>query len=159
MFFSIITVQGRIYRDLRLPGVSAAERTALYVAAVEVLARLHSLDLTSLNLQSYGRGPGYCKRQVRWHESNRTFLLVFVVAPFRSVSLSLKVVTWTKQYTAAAHKDIPAMNELSDWLMKNLPANDEEVTLVHGDIRVDNLIFHPTEVQFFLTLLVSPRCL
>lgn len=40
------------------------------------------------------------------------------------------------------------MNELSDWLLRNLPADDDEVTLVHGDFRLDNLIFHPTEVQF-----------
>ncbi|XP_076014257.1 acyl-CoA dehydrogenase family member 11 [Genypterus blacodes] len=124
-FYVMEHVEGRIYQDLRLPGVSPAERTALYVAAMEVLARLHSLDLTSLNLQSYGRGSGYCKRQVS---------------------------TWTKQYTAAAHKDIPAMNELSDWLMKNLPSNDKEVTLVHGDFRVDNLIFHPTEARVIAVL-------
>lgn len=54
--------------------------------------------------------------------------------------------TWTKQYNAAATGDIPAMNELSDWLMRHLPAEDNEVTLVHGDFRLDNLIFHPTEV-------------
>lgn len=66
----------------------------------------------------------------------------------KNVFLSVKVSTWTKQYTAAAQRDIPAMNELSDWLMKNLPASDNEVTLVHGDYRLDNLIFHPTEVHF-----------
>uniref|UniRef100_A0A8C9ZTH5 Acyl-CoA dehydrogenase family member 11 n=1 Tax=Sander lucioperca TaxID=283035 RepID=A0A8C9ZTH5_SANLU len=118
--------QGRIFRDIRLPGVSPAERTALYVAAVEALAKVHSLDLASLNLEGYGKGSGYCKRQVS---------------------------TWTKQYTATAHRDIPAMNKLSDWLMKNLPANDNEVTLVHGDFRLDNLIFHPTEVQLCKQLL------
>lgn len=66
---------------------------------------------------------------------------------FKSGFPSLKVSTWTKQYNAAAQRDIPAMNELSDWLMNNLPASDDEVTLVHGDFRLDNLIFHPTEVQ------------
>uniref|UniRef100_A0A668UFD4 Acyl-CoA dehydrogenase family member 11 n=1 Tax=Oreochromis aureus TaxID=47969 RepID=A0A668UFD4_OREAU len=124
-FYLMQHVKGRIFRDLRLPGVSPAERTALYVAAVEVLAKLHSLDLPSLNLEAYGRGPGYCRRQVS---------------------------TWTKQYTAAAHRDIPAMNELSDWLMKNLPASDSEVTLVHGDYRLDNLIFHPTEARVIAVL-------
>ncbi|XP_074477749.1 acyl-CoA dehydrogenase family member 11 [Sebastes fasciatus] len=124
-FYLMEHVKGRIFRDLRLPGVSAAERSALYVAAVEVLAKLHSLDLASLNLNGYGKGSGYCKRQVS---------------------------TWTKQYTAAAHRDIPAMNELSDWLMKNLPANDNEVTLVHGDFRLDNLIFHPTEARVIAVL-------
>ncbi|KAL3040384.1 hypothetical protein OYC64_011418 [Pagothenia borchgrevinki] len=124
-FYLMEHVKGRIFRDLRLPGVSAAERTALYVAAVEALAKLHSLDLASLNLEGFGKGAGYCKRQVS---------------------------TWTKQYTAAAHRDIPAMNELSDWLMKNLPANDNEVTLVHGDFRLDNLIFHPTEARVMAVL-------
>nr|XP_046228071.1 acyl-CoA dehydrogenase family member 11 [Scatophagus argus] len=124
-FYLMEHVRGRIFRDLRLPGVSAAERTALYVAAVEVLAKLHSLDLASLNLEGYGKGSGYCRRQVS---------------------------TWTKQYKAAAHRDIPAMNELSDWLMKNLPASDNEVTLVHGDFRLDNLIFHPTEARVIALL-------
>ncbi|KAK9527676.1 hypothetical protein VZT92_014216 [Zoarces viviparus] len=124
-FYLMEHVRGRIFRDLRLPGVSAAERAALYVAAVEALAKLHSLDLASLNLEGYGKGSGYCKRQVS---------------------------TWTKQYTAAAHRDIPAMNELSDWLMKNLPATDNEVTLVHGDFRLDNLIFHPREARVMAVL-------
>lgn len=124
-FYLMQHVKGRIFRDLRLPGVSPAERSALYVAAVEVLAKLHSLDLASLNLEGYGKGPGYCKRQVT---------------------------TWTKQYNAAAHRDIPVMNELSDWLMKNLPANDNEVTLVHGDFRLDNLIFHPAEARVIAVL-------
>uniref|UniRef100_A0A8C7VNB8 Acyl-CoA dehydrogenase family member 11 n=1 Tax=Oncorhynchus mykiss TaxID=8022 RepID=A0A8C7VNB8_ONCMY len=64
-FYLMEHVQGRIFQDLRLPGVSAAERAALYVSAVEVLARLHSLDLTTMDLEGYGRGPGYCKRQAR----------------------------------------------------------------------------------------------
>uniref|UniRef100_A0A8C4EP63 Acyl-CoA dehydrogenase family member 11 n=1 Tax=Dicentrarchus labrax TaxID=13489 RepID=A0A8C4EP63_DICLA len=124
-FYLMEHVKGRIFSDQRLPGVSPAERTALYVAAVEVLAKLHSLDLASLSLEGYGKGSGYCKRQVS---------------------------TWTKQYNAAAHRDIPAMNELSDWLMKNLPASDNEVTLVHGDFRFDNLIFHPTEARVIAVL-------
>ncbi|XP_059182716.1 acyl-CoA dehydrogenase family member 11 [Centropristis striata] len=124
-FYLMEHVRGRIFRDLRLPGVSAAERSALYVAATEALAKLHSLDLASLNLEGFGKGSGYCKRQVS---------------------------TWTKQYIAAAHRDIPAMTELSDWLMKNLPATDNEVTLVHGDFRVDNLIFHPTEARVIAVL-------
>ncbi|XP_008306576.1 acyl-CoA dehydrogenase family member 11 [Cynoglossus semilaevis] len=124
-FYLMEHVKGRIFRDLRLPGLSPAERTALYVAAVELLAKLHSLHLTSLDLDRYGRGSGYCKRQVS---------------------------TWTRQYTAAAHRDIPAMNELSDWLLRNLPADDDEVTLVHGDFRLDNLIFHPTEARVMALL-------
>ncbi|XP_072547201.1 acyl-CoA dehydrogenase family member 11 [Salminus brasiliensis] len=124
-FYIMEHVQGRIFRDLKLPGLSAAERGALYVAAVETLARLHTVDVTKLNLQGYGKGTGYSKRQVS---------------------------TWTKQYRASAHRSIPAMNELSDWLSNNLPSNDNEVTLVHGDFRIDNLIFHPTEARVLAVL-------
>uniref|UniRef100_A0A671KFM7 Acyl-CoA dehydrogenase family member 11 n=1 Tax=Sinocyclocheilus anshuiensis TaxID=1608454 RepID=A0A671KFM7_9TELE len=124
-FYIMEHVQGRIFRDLRLPGVSAAERTALYVAAVETLAKLHSLDVSTLELLGYGKGTGYCKRQV---------------------------CTWTKQYKASAHKEIPAMDKLSDWLSRNLPTNDNEVSLVHGDFRIDNLIFHPTEARVLAVL-------
>lgn len=62
--FSFLTEQGRIFWDIHLPEVSVAERTALYVAAVETLAKLHSLDLASLNLEGYGKGSDYCRRQV-----------------------------------------------------------------------------------------------
>ncbi|XP_051738696.1 acyl-CoA dehydrogenase family member 11 isoform X2 [Ctenopharyngodon idella] len=124
-FYIMEHVQGRIFRDLRLPGVSTAERTALYVAAVETLAKLHSLDVNTLGLLGYGKGSGYCKRQVS---------------------------TWTKQYKASAHKEIPAMDKLCDWLSHNLPTNDNEVSLVHGDFRIDNLIFHPTEARVLAVL-------
>ncbi|KAK5615549.1 acyl-CoA dehydrogenase member 11 [Crenichthys baileyi] len=124
-FYLMEHVKGRIFRDFQLPGMSPAERTAVYAAAVELLAKLHSLDLPSLKLEGFGRGPGYCKRQVS---------------------------TWTKQYTASAHRDIPAMNKLSVWLMSNLPDKDDEVTLVHGDYRIDNLIFHPTEARVIALL-------
>lgn len=124
-FYIMEHIKGRIFRDPRLPEVTAAERTALYVAAVEVLAKLHSMSLTLLKLEGYGKGPGYCGRQVS---------------------------TWTKQYNAAAHTDIPDMKELSDWLMKNLPVDDNEVTLVHGDFRLENMIFHPTEARVIAVL-------
>uniref|UniRef100_A0A8B9HNW0 Acyl-CoA dehydrogenase family member 11 n=1 Tax=Astyanax mexicanus TaxID=7994 RepID=A0A8B9HNW0_ASTMX len=124
-FAHLYVIQGRIFRDLRLPGLSAAERVALYVAAVETLARLHSIDVTKLGLQGYGKGAGYSKRQVS---------------------------TWTKQYRASAHRSIPAMDELSEWLGKNIPSSDNEVTLVHGDFRIDNLIFHPTEARVVAVL-------
>ncbi|XP_074716039.1 acyl-CoA dehydrogenase family member 11 isoform X2 [Strix uralensis] len=117
-FYVMQHVQGRIFRDLSLPEVGPAERSALYIAMIETLALLHSFDLQSLGLQGYGRGPGYCRRQVS---------------------------TWKRQYDAAAHTDIPAMNKLSEWLANNLPPHDDEESLIHGDFRIDNIIFHPTE--------------
>ncbi|XP_066534162.1 acyl-CoA dehydrogenase family member 11 [Hoplias malabaricus] len=124
-FYIMEHVKGRIFRDPKFPGLSASERSALYVAAVETLARLHSVNISTLGLLGYGRGAGYSKRQVS---------------------------TWTKQYRASAHRRIPAMDELSDWLSNNLPLNDNEVALVHGDFRIDNLIFHPTEARVLAVL-------
>ncbi|XP_066485192.1 acyl-CoA dehydrogenase family member 11 isoform X2 [Tiliqua scincoides] len=118
-------VPGRIFRDLSLPGVSPAERSALYLALIQTLAQLHSFNVNSLGLQGYGRGPRYCKRQVS---------------------------TWKRQYQAAAHTDIPAMNELAEWLANNLPAGDNEEQLLHGDFRIDNVIFHPREARVMAVL-------
>ncbi|XP_074051920.1 acyl-CoA dehydrogenase family member 11 [Macrotis lagotis] len=124
-FYVMEHVQGRIFRDFSLPGVSPAERSALYVAMIETLARLHSLTIQKLGLEVYGKGEGYCKRQV---------------------------MTWTKQYQAAAHQTIPAMNQLSAWLMENLPDQDLEQSLIHGDFKIDNLIFHPKEARVIAVL-------
>nr|XP_010986122.1 acyl-CoA dehydrogenase family member 11 isoform X1 [Camelus dromedarius] len=124
-FYVMEHVQGRIFRDFTVPGVSPAERSAIYVAMVETLAQLHSLNIQSLQLEGYGRGAGYCKRQVS---------------------------TWTKQYQAAAHQDIPAMSQLSDWLMRNLPDNDNEENLIHGDFKLDNIVFHPKESRVIAVL-------
>nr|XP_021534382.1 acyl-CoA dehydrogenase family member 11 [Neomonachus schauinslandi] len=124
-FYLMDHVQGRIFRDFTIPGVSPAERSAMYVAMIETLAHLHSLNVQSLQLEGYGRGAGYCKRQVS---------------------------TWTEQYQAVAHQDIPAMKQLSDWLMKNLPDNDNEENLIHGDYKLDNIVFHPTESRVIAIL-------
>ncbi|XP_014306304.1 acyl-CoA dehydrogenase family member 11 isoform X2 [Myotis lucifugus] len=118
-FYVMEHVQGRIFRDITIPGVSPAERSAIYVAMIETLAQLHSLNIRSLQLEGYGVSAGYCRRQVS---------------------------TWMKQYQATAHRDIPAMIQLSDWLMKNLPVdNDNEENLIHGDFKLDNIVFHPKE--------------
>ncbi|XP_073406211.1 acyl-CoA dehydrogenase family member 11 [Dendrobates tinctorius] len=124
-FYVMEHVQGRIFRDVTLPEVSPAERSALYVALTETLAHLHSLNIHTLNLTGYGRGKGYSQRQVN---------------------------TWKKQYERAAHKDIPAMNQLADWLSKNVPSNDHDETLIHGDFRIDNVIFHQTEARVIAVL-------
>ncbi|XP_040818794.1 acyl-CoA dehydrogenase family member 11 [Ochotona curzoniae] len=124
-FYVMKHVQGRIFRDLGIPEVSPVERSALYVAMMETLAQLHSLDVHSLQLEGYGAGPGYCRRQVS---------------------------VWTKQYEATAHQDVPAMRQLLEWLKRNLPEDDNEQILIHGDFRMDNLIFHPTESRVIAVL-------
>ncbi|KFV65687.1 Acyl-CoA dehydrogenase family member 11 [Dryobates pubescens] len=124
-FYVMQHVQGRVFQDLSLPEVGTAERSALYIAMIETLALLHSFDVKSLGLQGYGRGPGYCRRQVS---------------------------TWRRQYEAAAQADIPAMNKLAEWLANNLPSDDNEEKLIHGDFRIDNIIFHPTEARVLAVL-------
>ncbi|XP_045394769.1 acyl-CoA dehydrogenase family member 11 isoform X3 [Lemur catta] len=124
-FYVMEHVKGRIFHDFSLPGVSPAERSAICVAMVETLAQLHSLNIRSLQLEEFGVGTGYCKRQVS---------------------------TWTKQYQAAAHRHIPAMEQLSEWLMKNLPDNDNEENLIHGDFKLDNIVFHPKETRVIAVL-------
>ncbi|NXS51174.1 ACD11 dehydrogenase, partial [Brachypteracias leptosomus] len=124
-FYVMQHVKGRIFRDVSLPGVGPAERSALYLAMMETLAQLHSFDLHSLGLQGYGRGAGYCRRQVS---------------------------TWKRQYDAAAQAEIPAMNQLAEWLADNLPPGDNEENLIHGDFRIDNIIFHPAEARVVAVL-------
>ncbi|KFV87972.1 Acyl-CoA dehydrogenase family member 11, partial [Struthio camelus australis] len=124
-FYVMQHVQGRIFRDPSLPEVGPAERSALYIAMIETLALLHSFDVRALGLQGYGGGPGYCRRQVS---------------------------TWKRQYDAAAHTDIPAMNQLAEWLANNLPPGDNEETLIHGDFKMDNIIFHPEEARVLAVL-------
>ncbi|XP_059508178.1 acyl-CoA dehydrogenase family member 11 [Stegostoma tigrinum] len=119
-FYVMECVQGRIFRDLSLPGVKPAERSALYLAMMATIARLHCIDWRALGLQGYGKDHSYSKRQV---------------------------LTWTAQYKAAASADVTAMKKLSEWLLNNLPDNELEAVIVHGDLRIDNFIFHPTEAR------------
>jgi aminoglycoside phosphotransferase (APT) family kinase protein len=116
-FFIMEYVQGRIFWDVQLPELSPEERTAVYEELARVLAAIHSVDLEATGLSDYGRPNAYVERQVK---------------------------RWTKQYVASQTADVAAMNTLMDWLASNIP-DDEATSLVHGDYRLDNLIFHPTE--------------
>jgi aminoglycoside phosphotransferase (APT) family kinase protein len=116
-FFIMEYVQGRIFWDVQLPELSPEERTAVYEELARVLAAIHSVDLEATGLSDYGRPNAYVERQVK---------------------------RWTKQYVASQTADVAAMNALMDWLASNIP-DDEATSLVHGDYRLDNLIFHPTE--------------
>lgn len=117
MFFVMEYVQGRIFWEARLEGCSADERAAIYEEVIRVLAAIHNVDVEAAGLSEYGRHGGYVERQVK---------------------------RWAKQYLASQTSDVSAMNALIDWLSKNIPA-DDATTLVHGDYRLDNMIFHPTE--------------
>ena len=123
-FFVMDHVEGRVFRDVNLPGVASAERAAIYDAMNEALAIYHQLDWRAMGLADFGRSGSYFARQFD---------------------------RWAKQYDAARTIDIPAMENLKAWLATHMPT-DDETTLVHGDYRLENMIFHPTEPRILAVL-------
>jgi aminoglycoside phosphotransferase (APT) family kinase protein len=117
MFYVMDYVPGRVYTDRLLPDCSPAERRAMYDSMNDVLARLHGVDYRAVGLADFGRPTGYIARQVA---------------------------RWSKLYSASCVEDTPAMNRLMEWLPANLPAGDE-AAVAHGDYRIGNLLFHPTQ--------------
>jgi aminoglycoside phosphotransferase (APT) family kinase protein len=109
--------EGRIFRDPSLPGIPPAERREIYAAMGEVMARLHAVDWRAAGLDNFGKPTGYLARQIS---------------------------LWTRQYEAAKTHAIPAMDELIRWLPAHTPAG-ETTTIAHGDFRLENLMYHPTE--------------
>lgn len=124
-FFLMSFVEGRIFDDPALPGLTPSARTAIYDAMNAGLAGLHTLDPTTLGLDDYGRPGNYFARQVS---------------------------RWTRQYRASETEPIPAMETLIAWLEANMPEDDGSAALVHGDWRIDNLVFHPTEPRLIAIL-------
>ena len=116
-FFVMGCVVGRVFRQPHLPGVSAADRALIYEHMAEVLAVLHRVDPGSIGLGDYGKPGNYFSRQIA---------------------------RWGQQYVTAKTGEIVAMDRLMEWLPAHIPAGDE-VSIVHGDYRVENLIVHPTE--------------
>jgi aminoglycoside phosphotransferase (APT) family kinase protein len=112
-FFVMRWVPSRIFWDPTLPELSPADRRALYDDYVRVLAALHRVDYTAVGLADYGKVGGFVGRQVE---------------------------RWSKQYQASRTSEIPPMEALMKWLASNLP-KDDETTIVHGDYRLDNLMF------------------
>ena len=115
-FYLMGFAEGRIFWDPALPELTPDERGQVYDAMNRVLAAIHNVDLVATGLDSFGRPGDYFGRQLR---------------------------LWTNQYHAADGEDIAAMVPLIGWLEENLPEDDGQTTLVHGDYRIDNLMFEP----------------
>jgi len=123
-FFVMEYVAGRIFWDPSLPGLSPVERADIYREMARVLACLHRVDFVALGLSDYGKSGNYFARQIK---------------------------RWSQQYQAARTEALPAMDELMRWLPNNIPA-DDVTALVHGDFRLDNMIFHPNQPRILAVL-------
>ena len=123
-FFVMDFVDGRIWWDGTLPGMQPRQRREIYEEMNRVIAALHKVDYAAVGLGDYGKPGNYFERQVA---------------------------RWTKQYRASETETIEAMDRLIDWLPANIPPGDE-TTIVHGDFRLDNTIFHPTEPRIIAVL-------
>ncbi|XP_070569787.1 acyl-CoA dehydrogenase family member 11-like [Ptychodera flava] len=124
-FYVMEHIHGRIFRDFYLLESSPEERQALYHAINQVHAQLRKIDWRSLGLAGYGKVGGYCKRQVA---------------------------TWTKQYKASETSNIESMNKLMELLPTVLPTEQEPTSIIHGDFKIDNVVFHPTEPRVIAVL-------
>lgn len=123
-FYVMDFLEGRIFRDARLPGLPPAERAALYDALNATLARLHAVDWRAAGLEGFGRPGNYFERQIA---------------------------RWTAQYRGAQSEDIADMERLIDALPARIPA-DDTVTIAHGDYRPENVMFHLTEPRVVAVL-------
>jgi len=124
MFYIMDYVEGRIIWDPSLPGMTPAERGAIFDEMNRVISALHRVDYRAVGLGEYGKPGNYLERQVA---------------------------RWSKQYKASETEKIEAMDNLIAWLPAHIPAGDE-TRIVHGDFRLDNVIFHPGEPRILAVL-------
>ncbi|HLL31595.1 MAG TPA: phosphotransferase [Allosphingosinicella sp.] len=125
-FYVMEMVEGRIFWDPSLPEVPRGERPAYFDAMNRTIADLHLIDPLAANLGDYGRPGNYFERQIG---------------------------RWSKQYLGDAEAGrVPTMDRLVEWLPQNVPNDDQDARIIHGDFRCDNMIFHPTEPEVLAVL-------
>lgn len=125
MFYVMSFEEGRIFWDPALPELEKTQRRPVHDEIIRVLAALHDLKPSDIGLGDFGKPGNYFGRQFS---------------------------RWEKQYRASETDVIPAMEATIAWLGANLPPDDGQVGLVHGDYRIDNFIFHPTKPQALAVL-------
>jgi aminoglycoside phosphotransferase (APT) family kinase protein len=123
-FYVMDFVAGRVLWDQSLPGMTKTERAAIWDELNRVIAQLHGIDYRAVGLEEFGKPGNYIERQIS---------------------------RWTKQYQASETERVEAMDNLIAWLPKNIPPS-ASTTVVHGDYRLDNAIFHPTEPRILAVL-------
>ncbi len=123
-FYIMSFADGRIFWSPELPDQTPSERGEIFDAMNDVIARLHNVDYTAIGLGEFGKPGNYFARQIG---------------------------RWSKQYKASETESMPAMDKLIEWLPENIPPGDD-TTIVHGDYRLDNMVFHPTEPRVIAVL-------
>ncbi|MEG1065605.1 MAG: phosphotransferase [Comamonas sp.] len=127
-FYIMEFMEGRVLWDQSLPGMTPEQRAEIYDEMNRVIAALHSVKFVDQGLADYGKSGNYFERQIG---------------------------RWSKQYVASVTQPIPEMDQLMAWLPANMPASardESRVSIVHGDYRLDNLMFHPTEPRVIAVL-------
>jgi aminoglycoside phosphotransferase (APT) family kinase protein len=116
-FYVMERLEGRVFADCTMPGASAADRGAMIFSMADTLARLHQVDWRACGLGDFGKSGGYFGRQIS---------------------------RWTRQWELSKTHEIPDIDRLARWLPAHAPA-DDTTCISHGDFRIGNLMFHPTE--------------
>ena len=124
MFYVMSMVEGRVFWDPTLPSLPREEKYPIFTAKIETLGHLHNFDPEAIGLGDFGKPGNYFARQVD---------------------------RWTKIYRASETQHISEFEKLAEWLPAHLPQQDR-VSVVHGDYRLDNMIFHPTEPRVIAVL-------
>jgi aminoglycoside phosphotransferase (APT) family kinase protein len=124
-FYIMECVEGRVLWDQTLPGMTNAERHAIYMEMNRVIAALHKTDYQAIGLADYGKPGNYFARQIA---------------------------RWTKQYQMSETEKIDEMDRLIQWLPNNIPEDDGSTAIVHGDYRLDNMIFDADEPRILAVL-------
>ncbi len=123
-FYVMDRVDGRVFADCSLPGVSPVHRRAMFLDMADTLAKLHTVDWAAAGLSDYGKQGDYFRRQVT---------------------------RWTHQWELSKTRALPDVDRLVKWLPSHLP-DDTATAISHGDFRVGNLMFHPNEPRVVAVL-------
>ncbi|MEC7765027.1 MAG: phosphotransferase family protein [Pseudomonadota bacterium] len=124
-FYVMERLEGRVFNDNGIAGVSPADRREMYLDTARTLARLHAVRPDEVGLGDFGRPGSYFERQFK---------------------------RWSDQYAQSPSPRIPALDKLVEWLPANMPPEDGAVSIAHGDFRIGNLMFHPTEPRVIAVL-------
>ncbi|MWB78140.1 phosphotransferase [Pseudooceanicola sp. 216_PA32_1] len=124
-FYVMERVEGRVFGDAALPGLSPDERRGIYLSLAETLARLRNVRPEDVGLGDYGRPGDYFSRQMS---------------------------RWGRQLEQSASGGTPELHRLRDWLEANKPEDDGRIAISHGDFRVGNMLIHPTEPRVICVL-------